>query len=206
MFTPSLSSKLINGQVLFLVFKVRVQKLFFQLGFPDTAISVSGIMGNDRAESSHLDIVYSINSSPTSQMSLFSVAALHCDTQQAGFFFCSIPQYNSFSPHCRSLLLRPGDFCMDWTHPPYPPPSRLPPPLHFKHPIYFFHEMDLVDWIIFTVGSLTVRLEWNELPNQFQMGTTSEPFPQRSRDWFCYWKWNVECFCLFLFYFIFFYF
>lgn len=37
--------------------------------------------------------------------------------------------------------------------------------------------MDLVDWIIFTVGRLTVGLKWNELPNQFQMGTTSELSP-----------------------------
>lgn len=50
-------------------------------------------------------------------------------------------------------------------------------PLHFKHPIYSFHEVDLVDWVIFTVGRLTVGLRWNELPNQFQMGTVSKHHP-----------------------------
>lgn len=63
-----------------------------------------------------------------------------------------------------------GDCWMDWT-------LHLTSFLHFKHPIYFFHEMDLVDWIIFTVGRLTVGLKRNELPNQFQMGTTSELSP-----------------------------
>lgn len=46
--------------------------------------------------------------------------------------------------------------------------------LHFKHPIYFLYEMDLVDWIIFTVGGSLWAWKWNEVPNQSWTGTTSE--------------------------------
>lgn len=55
--------------------------------------------------------------------------------------------------------------------------STLPLFLNFNHPIYFFHDVNLVDWLIFTVGRLTVGSKWNELPNQFQTGTTSELSP-----------------------------
>lgn len=43
-------------------------------------LPVSSIMGNQRRDSSHLDVVYNTNTSPTSQLSLFSIAALHRDT------------------------------------------------------------------------------------------------------------------------------
>lgn len=71
--------------------------------------------------------------------------------------------------------------------------------LHFKHPIYFFHEMDLADWLIFTVGRLTVGPKWNELPNQFQMGTTSELSPCIAGIGFVIEN-EMECF-VFIFYF-----
>lgn len=45
-----------------------------------SSFSTSSIVGDQRRESSHLDIVYRLNTSPTSQMSWFSIAALHCDT------------------------------------------------------------------------------------------------------------------------------
>ncbi len=38
------------------------------------------------------------------------------------------------------------------------------PSLHFKHSIYFLYEMDLVDWIIFTVGGSLWA--WNEMKSQ----------------------------------------
>lgn len=63
--------------------------------------------------------------------------------------------------------------------------------LHFKHPIYFLYEMDLVDWIIFTVGGSLWAWKWNEVPDQSWTGTTSKIaisfssncFSYRNRSW-----------------------
>lgn len=65
-----------------------------------------------------------------------------------------------------------------------------PPPFHFKHPVYFFQEMDLVDWIIFAVGRLTVRLETKWTPKSISNGEQQQVSSCIAGIGFVIEKWN----------------
>lgn len=92
------------------------------------------------------------------------------------------------APWCAIPAIPLGDCWMDWT--PHLTSSTPPPPFHFKHPVYFFQEMDLVDWIIFAVGRLTVRLETKWTPKSISNGEQQQVSSCIAGIGFVIEKWN----------------